>query len=45
MLMPEAAVDKYGDPIARQNEVRLAWEIFTMQPKAKTSSMQTLAYR
>ena len=34
MLVPEAAMNKDSRSVFRQNDVRLSWQIFPMEPKS-----------
>jgi hypothetical protein len=40
VLMPEAAVHEDRQAVPGQNDVRLAWEIFSVQAKSQPSSVQ-----
>jgi len=44
VAVPEASVDKNDRRIFRENNVRIAWQIFPMESKSKTEAMQQCAH-
>lgn len=43
VTVPKAAMHKNREPVARQNQIRPAGQILSVQPKAKTKGVSSLA--